>query len=88
MWYHGGVTAVEKLRRHIENNPRAVTFEDLDHLLRACGFAHRPGKGSHHFYWCGEHRLTIPYRRPHVLEIYVKKALAVIDQAEREHDHD
>jgi predicted RNA binding protein YcfA (HicA-like mRNA interferase family) len=82
------MTQWEKLRRRIEQNPKAVRFEDLDRLLRAYGFSQRPGKGSHHFYWRGEYRLVIPYRRPHVLPFYVKLALEVIDRAEQEHDHD
>jgi predicted RNA binding protein YcfA (HicA-like mRNA interferase family) len=78
------MTQREKLRQRIEQNPKAVRFEDLDRLLQVYGFARRPGKGSHHFYWRGEHRLVIPYRRPHVLPAYVKLALEVIERLERE----
>jgi hypothetical protein len=52
------------------------------------GFAKRPGKGSHHFYWRGEYRLVIPYRRPHILPAYVKLALEVLERLEREENHD
>jgi predicted RNA binding protein YcfA (HicA-like mRNA interferase family) len=80
------MTQREKLRRRIEQNPRAVRFADLDRLLQACGFAKRPGKGSHHFYWRGEQRLVVPYRRPYVLPVYVKLALKAIDRAEEGND--
>jgi hypothetical protein len=82
------MTQPDKLRRRIEQNPKAVRFEDLDRLLAAYGFAKRPGKGSHHFYWRGEQRLVVPYRWPHVLPVYVKLALEAIDRAEGEGNHD
>ena len=82
------MTQREKLRRSVEQNLKAVRSEDLDRLLQAYGFARRSGKGSHHFYWRGEHRLVIPYRRPHLLPMYVKLALEAIDRAEQENDHD
>lgn len=78
------MSKIEKLRRRIEQNPKAVRFADLDRLLLASGFAKRPGKGSHHFYWREDHRLVTPYRRPHVLPIYAKLALEAIKQVERE----
>ncbi|GIK38745.1 MAG: hypothetical protein BroJett011_25780 [Chloroflexota bacterium] len=81
------MTQRDKLRRRIEQNPKTVSFDDLDRLLVAYNFAKRPGKGSHHFYWCKTERLVIPYRRPYVLPIYVKLALAAIDRAEGESNH-
>ena len=76
----------EKLRKRIETNPKHVRFEDLDKLLRAYGFEVRPPRhgGSHYFYFRGEHRLTVPYRRPHVMPIYVRQALKVIKRLEEE----
>jgi hypothetical protein len=80
------MTQREKLRRRIEQNPKAVRFEDLDRLLQACGFQVRqPGSGSsHYFYKRGRVTLSIPRRRPHLLPIYVKRALAAIDRVEDE----
>ncbi len=77
------MSQLDKLRQRIEQNPKSVRFEDLDHLLQGYGFARRPGKGSHHFYWQGEYRVVVPHRRPHVLPIYVKLVLEVIDQIMR-----
>lgn len=84
LWYHYRMTQRDKLRHRIEQNSKTVRFEDLERLLLAHNFAKRPGKGSHHFYWRGEQRLVIPYRRPYVLPVYVKLALAAIDRAEGE----
>jgi hypothetical protein len=84
------MTQREKLRRRIEDNPKAVRFADLDRLLQVCGFqARQPSGGSsHYFYKRGQVTVSIPRRRPHVLPIYVKLALAAIDQAEKGNDHD
>jgi len=65
----------------IKNNPKNVTFKDLDKLLRDTGFIRRPQKsGTSHFVYkiegCFE-LLTVPYAKP-VGEVYVKKALKLI----------
>lgn len=74
------MTKAEKLRAKIYNNPKQVSFEDLDKLLRLYGFAPRNSKGSHHSYTRGNtYLITIPYHRPHVREVNVRKVLAVLD---------
>jgi hypothetical protein len=65
----------------IKNNPKNVSFKDLDHLLQETGFILRKQKSgtSHRVYkieGCPE-LLTVPYAKP-VGEIYVKKALKLI----------
>ena len=72
-----------KLLDRIRNNPKAVSFDDLDKVLRDCGFTCRqPRSGSsHYFYTYGELTLSVPYKRPYVREIYVKHALELIEQA-------
>lgn len=72
----------EKLLVKIRSNPKTVSFDDLDKVLCDCGFSRRQsGKGtSHYYYTFGSFKLSVPYRRPHVKEIYVKQALAYIDQ--------
>jgi hypothetical protein len=72
----------DKLLEKVRNNPKAVAFADLDKLLSQLGFQCRqPRSGSSHYvYTFGALRLTVPYKRPHVKEIYVKEALRVIDQ--------
>lgn len=77
------MSKAEKLIEKIRNNPKAVSFEDLDKLLRQCGFIRRqPGGGSSHMYYTrGSITLSVPYRRPHLKEVYVKQALSYIEQA-------
>ena len=75
---------IQKLRAKIEQNPRHVRLEDLDRLLRRYGFEVRqPRKGSSHYvYKRDQWLLTVPYRRPHLGEHYVKEALAYIEEIE------
>jgi predicted RNA binding protein YcfA (HicA-like mRNA interferase family) len=70
----------EKLYARVKKNPKHVSFQQLDNLLRAYGFQSRNPGGSHYVYVNGPYRITVPYRRPHVGEVYVKKALRIIDQ--------
>lgn len=84
------MTKRDKLRQRIEQNPKAVTFEDLDQLLRDSGFQIRqPGSGGSHFYYKrGRISVSVPRRRPHLLPIYVKLALAAIDKADEEENNE
>ena len=80
------MTKLEKLRKRIEEAPKQVRFENLDQLLRACGFEVRHPRrgGSHHYYSKGRINISVPKRRPHVLPVYVRLALKAIDQAREE----
>lgn len=80
--------SLERLRQRIARNPKNVRFADLDRLLRGYGFDGRPGKGSHYYYRRGNQRITVPFRRPHVLPTYVKLALKAIEQAEQEEQNE
>lgn len=72
----------QKLLEKIRNNPKAVSFADLDKALRLAGFVLRQPKGgsSHYFYTRGSYALTVPYKRPYVKEVYVKQALSFIGE--------
>jgi len=72
---------LEKLLLKIKNNPRQVRFDELDKILLEEGFKRRkPGGGSSHYiYTKGNVRLTVPYRKPHILEVYVKRAIEAIE---------
>lgn len=75
----------EKILEKIKENPKHVTFEALDRLLVAYGFERRePRRGSHYVYVRGATRITVPYRRPHVREHYVRKALELIEEVASE----
>lgn len=75
----------DKLFARIVNNPKDVSYEELDKLLYKYGFEHsNPGTGSSHFTYRHPDLvdiLTMPYKRP-IKAIYVKKAIAAIKQLE------
>jgi len=83
------MTHREKLLQKIRNNPRQVSFADLDKLLLASGFVRRaPRSGSSHFiYTRAGHVLSVPYKRPHLGQTYVKQALQMLDLIEEEGIH-
>ena len=75
-----------KLKRKIEQNPKNVSFKDLQTLLESFGFTLRTTKSSHFFVKRkGCQPFSIPFARP-LKEVYVKKALSrineLIEQAE------
>lgn len=78
----------EKLLARIRNNPKTVSFDELDTILTRYGFTCRqPGGGSSHYvYTRGDYRITVPYKRPHVKQFYVKQVLAILDEIEAEFD--
>jgi hypothetical protein len=80
LWYYRGVKRAA-LRRRIAQRPNAVRYEELAQLLRAYGFEERRSRrGTSHHYWVrGGVQLSIPYRRPHVLSVYVREALAATE---------
>ena len=83
------MTKKQKLLQKIKNNPKHVPFGDLEQLLLTNGFARRaPRSGSSHFVDIrGEHAISVPYRRPYVGEIYVRKVLQMLDVIDEEEDN-
>lgn len=74
----------EKLLARIRQNPKNVRFEEIDNLLLRLGFDKRQ-KGSHAFYsFRGKYPITIPFRKPFILPVYVKNVLKIIDELELE----
>lgn len=80
------MTKREKRLANMHNNPKNVRFEELDSLLNDFGFERKqPGGGSSHYlYIRGTHRLTVPYKRPFIKQVYVKAALTMIDEINNE----
>jgi predicted RNA binding protein YcfA (HicA-like mRNA interferase family) len=76
------VTKRDKREERIRNNPKAVTFEELDWLLRQYGFVEVRRKGSHAIY---RHPTdssiapTVPFLRPYLRSRYVKQIIQWID---------
>ncbi len=77
----------EKLRQKIKQNPKNVLFQDLEKLLSFYGFELKRKRGSHRsFVGMVEGKktlLVVPYQKP-LKEVYVKKALDVIEKIEEE----
>jgi predicted RNA binding protein YcfA (HicA-like mRNA interferase family) len=72
----------EKRLQRIRQNPKNVRFDDMDALLLSLGFEKRH-RGSHATYVLrGQGRITIPFRKPFVLPVYVKEVLKLLDEME------
>lgn len=76
------MTKRDKRVRKLFQNPRTVPFKELDRVLKDFGFEVRqPGSGSSHFvYTRGEIQMSVPYRRPFVKEVYVKRVLELLGE--------
>lgn len=74
---------IEKLLKNLEENPKHVSFTDLDKILKYFGFERRePKSGSSHVTYSHPlltEILTIPKGSKHVKPIYAKKALKFIN---------
>ena len=77
------MSRMEKLLEKIRNNPKDVSYEDMDKLLRWAGFTRRTQRsGTSHFFYSKPgcpYPLTIPKKNP-LKEVYVKQAIQFIDE--------
>ena len=64
-----------ELWRRLAQRPNAVRFEELRRLLELSGFTLEGVRGSHYVFGRGGEQLVVPYRRPHLLRVYVREAL-------------
>jgi predicted RNA binding protein YcfA (HicA-like mRNA interferase family) len=64
-----------------------VRFSELQDMLEAYGWRLDRVRGSHHIFRRGTEKLSVPYRRPHVLVAYVRQALKATE-GEDEGDDD
>ena len=75
------MTQRDKLLAKIQNNPSAVTFQELDTLLRQHGFELTRIAGSHYRYARhGMEPLTVALRRPHIHYLTVRDALVKVER--------
>ena len=74
------MSKLEKLLERIKNNPKTVRFEELDKLLIRAGFTKRQSKkGSSHYYYTKEDKaISVPFRKPYILETYVLEVIDLI----------
>lgn len=76
------MTKCKKRLKKIFQNSKTVTFKELDHVLRDFGFEMRqPSSGSSHYiYTKGIIQISVPFKRPFVREVYVKRVLELIGE--------
>ena len=74
------MTKREKRLRKLFRNPKTVSFKELDSVLRSFKFEVRqPRSGSSHYvYTKVEIQVSVPFKRPYVKEVYVKRVLELI----------
>ena len=63
-------------------HPNAVSLAEASRVLHAYGWELVRVRGSHHLFRCGSGELTIPFKRPHLLAVYVRQILAVTQEEE------
>ena len=84
------MTRQVKLLEKVRGNPRAVSFKELVSLLESYGFEVKNySGGSHYSVSHPDYRVidamepnSIPMHKPHVLPVYVKRAIVWIDRVE------
>ena len=78
----------ERRRERIARHPNAVAYRELAQLLTAYGFEERPSRGgtSHHYFVRGPLQVSVPFKRPHLLPIYVRRVLKLVEQIDQETD--
>lgn len=76
------MTKREKRVKKLFQNPKTVPFKELDRVLKDFGFKMRqPGSGSSHFvYTKGIIQISVPFKRPFVKEVYVKRVIELIGE--------
>ena len=76
------MTKRAKRVKKLFQNPKIVTFKELNQVLKDFGFETRQsGSGSsHHVYTKGEIQISVPFKRPYVREVYVKRVLELIGE--------
>lgn len=71
----------KKIIQKLHRNPKNVRFEEIDTLLCGLGFEKRQRGTSHVTYTIpGKPPLTIPFRKPFILPVYVKQILQFLDE--------
>ena len=83
MWYYilGIMSKRQKRLNKLFQNPKTVSFSELSRVLSDLGFEMRqPSSGSSHYiYTKGMVQISIPYKRPYVKEVYIKRVLELIE---------
>jgi len=76
------MTKRQKRLEKLFQNPKSVTFKELDQVLKSLGFdVRQPKSGSSHYIFTkGDIQISVPFKRPFVKEVYVKRVLELIGE--------
>ena len=80
------MTKRQKRVKKIFQNPKTVSFKELDSILKHYGFIVRqPGSGSSHYIYVKDTvQIAVPFKRPYVKEVYVKRVLELVGADEND----
>ncbi len=75
------MTKREKRVKKLVSNPKNIRFEVLNGILLEHGFVCRQPKSgsSHYVYYKNNKQITVPYKRPFIKEVYVKRVTELIE---------
>lgn len=79
------MTKRTKRAKKLASNPKNIRFEVLDTILLNHGFTRRQPSGgsSHYVYYKKDKQITVPYKRPFIKEIYVKRVTELIEDEKK-----
>lgn len=73
------MSKLQKSIAKLRQNPKNVRFEEIETILYHLGFKKRQEGSSHAIFLLGEHRITVPHRKPFVKAVYVKLLLQELE---------
>jgi HicA-like toxin of HicAB toxin-antitoxin system len=81
------VSALAKLKRKLEENPRGIRFPELVQVLQSMGYVEVRSRGSHCVFRPSGPGLSILLVKPHAgrvfcAEVDVKRVLALLEEQE------
>jgi len=85
------VSALEKLRRKLAENPRGIRFAELVRVLQSMGYVEVRSRGSHHVFRPTGPGPSLLLVKPHAgrafcAEVDVKRVLALLEEQEAHHE--
>ena len=85
------MSALEKLRRKLAENPRGIRFAELVRVLQSMGYVEVRSRGSHHVFRPTGPGPSLLLVKPHAgrafcAEVDVKRVLALLEEQEAHHE--
>jgi hypothetical protein len=70
----------EEHRRRVAQRPNAVSLSELQSLLEEYGWSLKRVHGSHYIFSNRAQTISAPFKRPHVLPVYVRRVLRLLEE--------